>query len=197
MQEIAPGIVSFKNVFPESKDVIDSIENAVLAGKEEWKQSMVYQDGVGVVNAEARSCQFFGIPYSNDKTIRTLDNPDYLIYEISKKLKDAFSPFIEEYVNRFRVELERVYDNYSILKYGNGHRFKEHADDGANSLRRVSLLYYVNDDYEGGEILFPRWNLNIKPQANELILFPSNYMYAHEVIPVTIGTRYSVVQWIK
>ena len=63
--------------------------------------------------------------------------------------------------------------------------------------RRVSVVYYFNDDYEGGEIVFPRFNVEIKPKANQLALFPANYMYNHNVKEITKGTRYSMVNWLK
>jgi predicted 2-oxoglutarate/Fe(II)-dependent dioxygenase YbiX len=61
----------------------------------------------------------------------------------------------------------------------------------------MSWVYYINDDYTGGEISFPRFNLTYKPVANEFIVFPSNYIYNHSVLPVIEGTRYAVVSWLK
>ena len=54
----------------------------------------------------------------------------------------------------------------------------------------------MNDSYTGGEIVFPRFNLTIKPEADAMIMFPSTYVYNHSVLPVTEGTRYSVVSWL-
>jgi predicted 2-oxoglutarate/Fe(II)-dependent dioxygenase YbiX len=52
---------------------------------------------------------------------------------------------------------------------------------------------YLNDDYEGGELFFDKLNLKIKPQAGDLYLFPSSYIYSHAAMPVTDGTKYSIV----
>jgi predicted 2-oxoglutarate/Fe(II)-dependent dioxygenase YbiX len=57
------------------------------------------------------------------------------------------------------------------------------------------MSFYLNEDYEGGEIEFGRFNLKIKPKANQMIMFPSNYIYNHTVHPVVSGTRYAVVAW--
>jgi hypothetical protein len=35
--------------------------------------------------------------------------------------------------------------------------------------------------------------LNIKPQAGDLYIFPSNYMYPHQAKKVHSGTKYSLV----
>ena len=37
---------------------------------------------------------------------------------------------------------------------------------------------------------------NIKPEAPALVLFPSNYAYAHRAMPVIKGTKYAIVTWL-
>lgn len=89
------------------------------------------------------------------------------------------------------------HDSYQILKYSKGQKFTNHIDDHPQYLRRISSIYYINDDYIGGEINFSRFNISYKPKANELLVFPSTYVYNHSVSEVTDGTRYSVVSWLK
>ena len=58
----------------------------------------------------------------------------------------------------------------------------------------LSVLGSLNDDYKGGELVF--WNdTAIDLRAGEIMIFPSNFLYPHEVKPVTEGTRYSFVSW--
>ena len=54
-------------------------------------------------------------------------------------------------------------------------------------------LFYINDDYEGGEFML--CNEEIKLKQGDCIIFPSVFLYPHEVKPVTKGTRYSWVLW--
>jgi hypothetical protein len=56
--------------------------------------------------------------------------------------------------------------------------------------REVSSVFYWNDNYDGGEIAFPKQSLHIKPTAGMLILFPSTNEFPHKVLPVTKGLRY-------
>ena len=60
-----------------------------------------------------------------------------------------------------------------------------------------ATIYYINDDYEGGEINFMDHNLKIKPKANSFITFPSNSDYWHEVLENTVKERYSSTLWFK
>jgi predicted 2-oxoglutarate/Fe(II)-dependent dioxygenase YbiX len=59
----------------------------------------------------------------------------------------------------------------------------------------LSCLGALNDNYKGGEfILFD--NKQVELKAGELLIFPSNFMYPHEIKPVTKGTRYSYISWV-
>jgi predicted 2-oxoglutarate/Fe(II)-dependent dioxygenase YbiX len=58
----------------------------------------------------------------------------------------------------------------------------------------LTILGILNDDYEGGEfILFDDYQIETK--KGDIIIFPSNFMYPHEVKKVTKGIRYSLVSW--
>jgi len=67
--------------------------------------------------------------------------------------------------------------------------FQEHLP---NEFVEYSSLFYINDDYEGGEIFFPDYNLEIKPEAGSVVFFPSNSKYIHCVKKVIKGDRYAV-----
>jgi hypothetical protein len=58
-----------------------------------------------------------------------------------------------------------------------------------------SVLVYLNDEYEGGELYFPDLDFGIRPKKGMLIAFPGNLYYTHGVAPVTSGTRYTLSQW--
>lgn len=57
----------------------------------------------------------------------------------------------------------------------------------------LTVLGALNDDYEGGEFLM--WGEEVKLPAGAIAVFPSNFLYPHEVRPVKSGTRYSYVSW--
>ena len=61
--------------------------------------------------------------------------------------------------------------------------------------RDVSALYYLNDDFDGGEIVFEQHGLIVRPRAGLLVIFPSDRHHVHEVFPVAGGKRYSVQTW--
>ena len=70
-------------------------------------------------------------------------------------------------------------------------------DDCAKFPRTVSVSAYLNDDYLGGEIEFPYFNISYKPKVGDILLFSSSFPYLHKVNQITSGTRYAVVNWYR
>ena len=74
-----------------------------------------------------------------------------------------------------------------------------HIDSYSDSPKEVlSIVLYLNNNYEGGELYFKNQNIKIKPEAGSLIAFPSVDPYFHESMPVLSGIKYiSPGFWIK
>jgi hypothetical protein len=81
----------------------------------------------------------------------------------------------------------------NIIKYTAGHYFRVHSDDTDFYRCTVSVVGYPNDNYDGGEITFPGFDLTYKPEAGDLLLFPSSFAYAHLSEPVIgDGIKYTL-----
>jgi hypothetical protein len=61
-----------------------------------------------------------------------------------------------------------------------------------DAVTQYSSVYYVNDDYEGGDFNMPLMGFKFKPKANSLLIFThsSHEDMAHEVTPVISGERF-------
>ena len=53
----------------------------------------------------------------------------------------------------------------------------------------------MNNDFEGGDFIFPDHRIRIRPEPGMMVCFPSSHHYMHGVEPVTKGRRYSIVCW--
>lgn len=102
-------------------------------------------------------------------------------------------------VNKFA--LVSGHSGFELLRYGIGGKFDEHVDVIPGhpqwGYRRVSVLIYLNEDYEGGELHFPRQSITFKPSAGSIVLFPSDFTYPHISAPVVSGTKYAAVTWFS
>ena len=58
----------------------------------------------------------------------------------------------------------------------------------------ISASVILLTDCEGGELNFAHSNISLKPNVGSVIMYPSNYIGAHEVVPVK-GLRVSAVQF--
>ena len=63
--------------------------------------------------------------------------------------------------------------------------------------RHYTGLVYVNDDFTGGELVFPGRDLVITPKPGLLVGFPSNHKFVHAVPKVLSGKRYSLPIWFS
>jgi hypothetical protein len=120
--------------------------------------------------------------------------PQEMPKEISKILDKVFALAYEKCVNFYNVELYPFKNGRTpLVKFEKNYKMNEHADTTGD----FAAIYYLNDDYDGGEINFMDHNLKIKPKANSFITFPSNSDYWHEVLENTGKERYSATQWFK
>lgn len=88
--------------------------------------------------------------------------------------------------------------NNSELVTDEGYPEEEWTNHIPRFLSDYSSVLYLNDDYEGGELFFPEFDLTIKPKFGDLITFPTNSMYIHAVKEVKYGTRYTIaLSWFR
>lgn len=124
---------------------------------------------------------------------------------------EIISNTITSLTNYYNSELIKVYkqpvkfiEPPQFLYYNVGGKYDLHNDseDYVNGKlartceRDVTILIYLNDNYEGGELELPDWGITFKPKAGTLIAFPSYLEFSHKVNPVTKGKRFTIVSWI-
>jgi predicted 2-oxoglutarate/Fe(II)-dependent dioxygenase YbiX len=197
-EEIAPGIVVYSDVIPDSENLYIDIEEGIVSAKMEWSAASVKEASGTTVNTKTRDTQSIGVSYlGENKDISSVTNMSELFsINLNNIFFENFDPIEKDYMSSYGIFSE-WHDSYGILKYGKGQQFTNHIDDHPSYHRRVSTVYYLNENYTGGEINFPRFNITFKPKANQMIVFPSTYVYNHSVSPVTEGERYAVVSWLK
>jgi hypothetical protein len=191
-EDLGNGIFRYKGVIKESFDVINRLEANLkpegdTAGYA-WQPAYV---GYKQLMPEYRDCNDF-------KFKKTDLEPDKS--EVSKNLQslwqdlyDVKSPAVDDYCKMYNINNLKYWEAFNFIKYGQGQHFMEHHDHGFSYNCTVSLVSYVNDDYEGGELFFRLQNLKVKAEAGDLFIFPSNFMYPHQAMPVTSGIKYSIV----
>ena len=193
MKIIAPGIVVFEKAFIDPRWVIDNVEmisKRVPKFTWTWAKTSSSKDSDPSVKDKVRTNKLFPVssyvPIDDEGFISKIDN---YIFKNSTE-------FVSSYCKEFEIG-DSEDEGYSILKYEDGSEYRQHYDCGPDTNKRVfSMLIYLNDDYEGGEIEFVHFGIKYKPSAGDILFFPSSYSHAHIAHPVYSGTKYAVVTWL-
>lgn len=122
----------------------------------------------------------------------------------------------EPYFDEVRDGLTRALDQYarahpdfSVAK-SNGFRLNRYPAGGfmgrhVDNIHRshgqktgypvASCSLILNNDFEGGDFIFFD-TLRIPPRPGQAIVFPSNFLFPHQVEAIRRGVRYSIVTWM-
>lgn len=185
--EIAPEILLFPRVISWGTELIRDANRINM-----WKQSTQKRS----LSTESA----FTGDYRNSSgvVVGRKTHPDFGLYEDA--LQAAIHACARVYVQYNKFVQINIDTGYELLRYEVGQHFHEHVDIivGADAyVRQVSCVVLLNEDFEGGSLVFPRQGVNYKPRLGDIILFPSNFCYPHAVTDVTQGVRYSIVSWLS
>jgi len=116
------------------------------------------------------------------------------------QIKPCYRLAIDKYKEEFPYFNVQHLTDFRISKYSEGGFMSNHIDNIHHShgqqwgYPQVTVLLFLNDDYEGGEIVISGKKFETK--AGSAIVFPSNFMFPHEVLKVSKGIRYSITCWL-
>lgn len=102
-----------------------------------------------------------------------------------------------------------------VLVYGPDSALGLHCDNDINyqpgfepdyqlGIRHVlaSMIYFNssrdssdNNNFVGGKIIFPYLNIEYSPEAGDVLMFPANYLAAHQVSTIESGNRYCYLEY--
>lgn len=174
----------YKNAVPK-RDCDKIIDFA----KDKWEQASIGGDN------EPRKLVFEEIRKSD---IVWCDEPD--VYKMAwSYLNDAN----ENAKWKFSIDSAQP---MQITRYSEGGHYEYHIDGNGftremqdpkqttyGKTRKLSMTIVLNEDYEGGEFQFFRDDRLVREKTGTVIVFPSYVQ--HRVLPITKGTRYSLVVW--
>jgi hypothetical protein len=115
-------------------------------------------------------------------------DPEKLLVKVSDIVRDYF---LEKYEMLGTLEFNRVFGvtmfEGAVLP---AHRDEDANNDGLYDGKKRSHVcsLLLNDDYEGGELVFPEQGGSIKAKAGDMVVFPGYYI-SHGVAEITKGAR--------
>lgn len=147
--------------------------------------------GTGCIDKEIRNCVTRNI--LDTKTFGEKIVSNY----VKSKLHDC-AKFYQKKHNHFNFSKISQLD---LLKYDNNNYksgYAYHVDTGVGTQRHISISICLNNDFEGGEFVFdlPKQEYQIGQNVGDALIFPSNFLFPHQVNQITRGTRYALIGWI-
>ena len=135
---------------------------------------------------------------SNVVNVGVRETEVYIIHEFHSWVDELIINCARLANDQFEFNLTGLLERPQLLKYNapsNGYDWHLDIGQGDSSTRKISISILLNDGYEGGDLaFFTDGETQVNPDRGTAIAFPS-YL-PHRVMPVTKGTRWSLVCWI-
>ena len=144
-------------------------------------------------------------------TFQSEETKELDVMPCTKEQQDKITPYLVKALEEYQIKCSwpgqktsppwlTKFSPIRFNKYEVGNTMREHYDhihsifDGKmKGVPLVSIVANLNDNYEGAEFYCRGKEIPLK--TGDILLFPSNFMYPHEVKETKKGVRYSFVSW--
>jgi hypothetical protein len=186
----ANGVYIYKNTLSKDLKLVERLEKVIAENNDDWFKWSFAMVGHQKIMKDYRDCVDFKVHKEVFETNSKAANSDLkkIYYEIDERLKVC----LDHYCSLYNLKMN-FQEAVNFVRYSEGQHFQVHSDSGFSYSCTVSTVMYLNDDYVGGGLWFPHLNYTYQPEAGDIVLFPSNFLYAHAALPVEQGTKYSAV----
>ena len=183
------GIRIYKNAIPNCLKILEVTTSSIDASLNpslKWNQAMV---GRNQLMPDYRNCWDCKL---SSNTVESKGQECNEFKETYNKIVMSIGSCVENFSQSYGLNMTYM-EAVNFVKYGVGEHFDVHSDHGFSYICTVSTVAYLNDNYEGGELWFNRLDQKIKPEAGDIVVFPSTFIYSHASLPVKSGVKYSAV----
>tara|TARA_X000000368_G_C23010422_1_gene703212 strand:+ start:1072 stop:1650 length:579 start_codon:yes stop_codon:yes gene_type:complete len=173
----------------------ETCEDTLIQLKQiEFTQHQFYDHSKG--KTEPRSGKY-ELDYFTDYNNNKVKNSNFLIENIWHGIKqyqtDLNLPWYDSWEGFSAIKYNRYTENKKMALHID--HIKSLFEGEKRGIPILTCLGLLNNDYLGGEFIM--WGDEIVDlRQGDMVIFPSNFMYPHQVAPVQSGTRYSYISWV-
>lgn len=188
--------------FGNSPEHIVEIENFLTDEECDYllefaKRNTVWDAGDDVYNENGTIIYDHDVWRDRVATKRSLDKIGPEVVEMLEVIINRLKPVIEDH-----FDVEAIPTGPCLVRWPVGSMQWPHADkelhEGPDAGQPgnfpwydLGTIFYLNDDYDGGRLHFPKQGIAFKPKKKAAYFFPGDLNYIHGVDVVTSGTRYT------
>jgi hypothetical protein len=180
-----PNIEIFDNEIYYYKRLISN-PNALMQKINDLDKSLLESDMIGKWYTWKSSNDDFVFGERKDIFPDKYSSSSKDIIEIYDTIYNAMNSALEDYKQRSGKNLDKAIPR-TISKYYTNSFMGPHTDSGPRAY--ISGVFYLNDNYSGGELEFPNQGIKIKPSAGSMIFFPSVEPFVHDPKVVLSGEK--------
>lgn len=171
-----PDIVEYKDFL--SKKECEELINYFNSSEDEWKVTCFYASYVMDPNA------------SFDNKTSELKTPEYF-NDLKLKLKNIAEDVSPKKLRNLSLSAHK----WTPGAFAAHHSDNTELDGTPNAWQdnKFVTIIYLNDDYEGGNLLFNAHRISISPSAGTVIAFDPGFTNLHGVSEITSGIRYTIL----
>jgi hypothetical protein len=188
--------------FGSGKEMIVELENFMTQDEIEFLEKAAKSITIWDVtesHVNENGTVIYDSDYWKDRVATTpsLNKNDPKIAPVIANLFKRLEPIIEDF---YKVKV--IPTGATIVKWLPGQYQHPHADkelhEGPDAglpndfpNYDLSSLFYLNEDYEGGELYFPNQGVQFKPKVGAAYFFPGDMQYIHGVTEIKSGIRFT------
>lgn len=133
------------------------------------------------------------LPQDGDKEIIEEGLPEDIFSKIKEGFIDAVAS-VHDIDPKTVVQIGYHTQKWEPGAYARVHsdNTDEHGNSGPFARSRYAAFLYLNDDFAGGLLKFPKQNIEIAPKAGMLAAFDGGFENMHEVTLIESGVRYTI-----
>lgn len=112
---------------------------------------------------------------------KCIEGPDKALFECEGGIFEK----LESLLNKDNIQYNRAYILQKFKKISSNEDFALpwHYENEHDNAVAAGFIIYLNDDFEGGELIFKNKDFTIKPKKNMFIYVPPTSEYEHCVLP--------------
>lgn len=198
----APKSITPSGFFGNSKDMIVELPNFMTSEEIDFLESAARKITIWDITEDhvnENGTVIYDSSYWKDRVASapSLHKNDPNIVPVIVELVARLKPIIEDFYN-----VKASPTGQTIVRWLPGQLQRPHADkelhDGPDAGKPndfpwydLASLFYLNDDYEGGELYFPNQGIQFKPKRGAAYFFPGDMNFIHGVTEIKNGIRYT------
>lgn len=180
----------YKNVINDSQEIIETIEELNLIENEiidkwSWSSTLGHDS-----SKEPHTYPTY--EFGEEKVIKNKESNNKEINNIKDKLYNTVLELSKHYADTHNFSISNMTD-LLITKCYPGKHTGPHVDShGTEDSAKISVILFLNDNFEGGEMLFRKQKILIKPVSGSILIYPSTEPFYHQPNLIRSGIKYIV-----